>query len=161
MKAFFLSIIAILIFGVGIHFLFFRTTEHAPQDASEPFQKTPTQNIFTEETTATKNTATPPIVDIPAQQRKDEVEISSIDTSEALWAVIYANDGGKPGSIVSEVLIPAGIHENIALEPPTDEDKIYIALHTDGGATGVFEFPGSDVALAMDGLVFVYPVVLK
>lgn len=63
------------------------------------------------------------------------------------WVIIYGDEGGQPGKIISETIPPfeAGTFENnvFILRTPLINGRYFAVLHTEDD-NGSFDFPGSD-----------------
>ena len=74
--------------------------------------------------------------------------------------VIHADAEGKPGQVLGKTAVAAGETENVivmldrAVEPGT---PLWAMLHVDEGVQGVYEFPGTDGPVEIDGAVVMVP----
>ncbi len=80
--------------------------------------------------------------------------------TQAGWMVIHADNNGAPGAVLGHANLPAGTTDNIIVtldEPISGEMKLWAMLHIDEGAMGVYEFPGPDAPVKVDGAVVMSP----
>ncbi|MBC7237864.1 MAG: PQQ-dependent sugar dehydrogenase, partial [Chloroflexi bacterium] len=76
------------------------------------------------------------------------------------WMVIHAEaPGGGPGPVIGHTAISDGL--NISVKVPIDVSNatqtLYAMLHYDRGTMGVYEFPGADVPVQVDGRIAMAP----
>ncbi len=98
---------------------------------------------------------------VPAQVVTDTVVATSVVAEVDGWLVIHADGGGKPGPVIGQALVPAGLSVNVSV--PVDAmgvtPVLYPMLHVDTGEVGVYEFgtvEGADgpVMVGDNALVF-------
>ncbi len=85
----------------------------------------------------------------------NRVEVDSIRTAQDGWAVVHLDQNGEPGQIIGRTRVTAG--ENPDVQIAVDQNQVtsmlWIMLHVDTGAQGVFEFPGPDVPVTENGQI--------
>jgi uncharacterized protein (DUF302 family) len=110
------------------------------------------------ETFATAATSAPP----PSVTVADQTLVTTtVTVAEAVsegpgWVVIHADDAGSPGAVIgNSAQLTAGINSNLTVEidSAAATETLYAMLHTDAGAVGVYEFPGPDSPVVVDGTV--------
>ncbi len=107
---------------------------------------------------------TPPVQTPPAepsvtannqQAAAGSVTVAAVTATEAGWMAIHAASASGPGEVIGQVEVPAGSVTNVLV--PIDEAKatttLYAMLHVDKGQTGVYEFPGPDAPVTLNGEV--------
>jgi hypothetical protein len=69
------------------------------------------------------------------------------------WLVIHADSAGAPGPVIGWAAVPDGLTRNLVvkLDPSKATPILYAMLHIDAGKVGVYEFPGPDVPVMVDG----------
>jgi hypothetical protein len=69
------------------------------------------------------------------------------------WLVLYNDNKGKPGEIISETHIPDGVTYDVRLMGNDNRTTpvMYVILHADMGKIGVFEYPGPDEPVSVNG----------
>jgi hypothetical protein len=69
------------------------------------------------------------------------------------WLVIHADSSGSPGPVIGWAAVPDGLTRNLVvkLDPSKATPTLYAMLHIDAGTVGVYEFPGADVPVMVDG----------
>lgn len=89
----------------------------------------------------------------------DTVTVPQVTATEAGWLVIHVNDNGAPGAVIGQTAVEAGTNENVMVEVDAQEvtETLFAMLHVDAGESGVYEFPGPDVPVQVDGDVVVRP----
>jgi sugar lactone lactonase YvrE len=97
-----------------------------------------------------------------SDQESDGKSVTVANTMAAVdgWMVIHLDEDDKPGPVLGQSQVMAGANHNIVviLDPPLEgETKLWAMLHVDGGAAGVYEFPGSDGPVVIDGAVVMTP----
>jgi len=75
------------------------------------------------------------------------------------WLVIHADADGSPGSVIGHQIVIDGRNEGVVVEIDRVQatDTLYAMLHTDAGELGIFEFPGPDEPVTVDGDVVTVP----
>lgn len=97
-----------------------------------------------------------------SDQESDGSSVTVDSTTAAAdgWMVIHSDDNGKPGPVLGQTAVPAGMTDNVVvmLDPAmTAGSTLWAMLHVDAGEMGVYEFPGADVPVTMDGQVVMAP----
>jgi hypothetical protein len=71
------------------------------------------------------------------------------------WLVIHAQESGRPGPVLGFTHLRAGTNNNVivVIDASKATETVYAMLHQDIGAYGVYEFPGVDAPVAIDGRV--------
>lgn len=62
------------------------------------------------------------------------------------WLVIYRAVDGEADSVIGQLPLAAGLHENVEVSVDTDNvtAQLFAGVHLDVGAEGVFDYPGED-----------------
>ncbi|MEZ4728474.1 MAG: spondin domain-containing protein [Caldilineaceae bacterium] len=107
--------------------------------------------------TATEPAAlTPSVTVIDQPINNDTVTVAEAVSDGPGWVVIHADDNGAPGPVIghSEQLTD-GVNSELVIDIDTGAatDTLYAMLHTDAGEAGVYEFPGPDSPVTVDGEV--------
>jgi hypothetical protein len=95
------------------------------------------------------------------------VLISSVTASQDGWVVVHeSNPDGtvKVPDNIGKVQVKAGTTTNLSI--PLDKQvangaKLWPMLHIDVGQPGVYEFPGPDVPVVVNGEIVMMPVVVN
>lgn len=71
------------------------------------------------------------------------------------WIVIHAQENGRPGPVLGFAHLRAGTNNNVivVIDASKATETVYAMLHQDVGNYGVYEFPGVDAPVAIDGRV--------
>jgi len=141
----------VLFVGAGCNTAEERTTKKQ-QDL-----RTASTEMLSEETKASVSVSETPVIEIKDQSIEQETfAVSHVFSPEDAWLVLYADDGGKPGTIVHTIPLESGELFDIEIDMPIDTPGTYFAvLHVDMGVQETFEFPGPDVAMDVGGKVVV------
>lgn len=104
--------------------------------------------------------AAQPSLTLEDQPRGDGVMIKSLTLDKPGFVVVHKDGGGKPGPVIgNSKVIPAGTFNNVKV--PFDSAqagaRVFPMLHYDNG-NGIYEFPGPDGPVKVDGKVLVGPV---
>jgi plastocyanin len=69
------------------------------------------------------------------------------------WIAIHSDENDEPGEVVGVEALEAGRYMDVAVGIETDRatDILHAILHIDSGQVGVFEYPGPDEPLAVEG----------
>ncbi len=82
------------------------------------------------------------------------VEINKVTSDGPGWVVVYSSDAnGAPGEVIGYAPVPAGTTWDVRVnvEAGRATKVLFAKLHQDKGTPGVFEFPGPDSPVAVDG----------
>jgi plastocyanin len=74
------------------------------------------------------------------------------------FVVVHADADGAPGPVIGHAPLPEGTSRGLVVlldEPLTGNATVWPMLHVDAGEPGVYEFPGPDVPVTVDGEVVV------
>jgi uncharacterized protein YraI len=87
------------------------------------------------------------------------VTVPSAVATQPGWVVIHRDEGGAPGAVIGQVAVDAGVNNNVVVPINVDmaTNTLFAMLHVDEGQAGVYEFPGADVPVMVDGNVVVRP----
>jgi plastocyanin len=73
------------------------------------------------------------------------------------WIVIHTNTAeNTPGPVIGHAMVMAGENRDVRVtlsETPAPGDRLWPMLHIDAGQMGVYEFPGADTPVRMDGQI--------
>jgi len=86
----------------------------------------------------------------------DTVVISSVTSVKPGWVAIFADDNGKPGTLIGYIGMPIGTSMDlkVPVDPNKLTDSMIAMLMINVGKEGKFEYPGVDVpAMGKDGVV--------
>ena len=78
------------------------------------------------------------------------VNITRATTNQPGWMVIHADKDGKPGPVIGQTAIPAGLSANVKVQvdPAGMTEVLHAMLHVDAGEVGKYEFPdGPDMPM--------------
>jgi hypothetical protein len=105
-------------------------------------------------------------ITVTPQPAGNSVTIASVKADSDGWLVIHEIKNGKPvvPESIGYVAVKAGTTENVEVKLNKDVaagSKILTMLHVDKGATGAYEFPGSDVPVMVDGKPVVKPMPIQ
>jgi transforming growth factor-beta-induced protein len=92
------------------------------------------------------------------------VTVDSATVTTAGWLVIHADADGRPGPVLGQAALAPGTTENVVvmLDEPLDEDAtVWAMLHVDEGQVGVYEFPGPDVPVQVEGMIAMSPIIVS
>jgi len=97
----------------------------------------------------------------------DTVIVSSVTASQDGWVVVHeSNPDGSillPG-IIGKTQIKAGTTTNLAIvldKQVANGAKLWPMLHIDVGQIGVYEFPGPDVPVVVNGDIVMVPIIVN
>ncbi len=77
------------------------------------------------------------------------------------FVVVHLDEDGGPGPVLGHVDIPEGTSSNVTVTLDTGLDSsatVWPMLHLDAGEVGVYEFPGADGPVLVDGEVVMLPI---
>ncbi len=82
-----------------------------------------------------------------------ELVINRVQSPGDGWIVIHAASGanGEPGDVLGSAPVKAGVSTDVLVKVSSVAPELVAMLHVDKGALGVFEFPGVDEPLLVDG----------
>ncbi|HRW05961.1 MAG TPA: fasciclin domain-containing protein [Caldilineaceae bacterium] len=103
---------------------------------------------------------TPSVTAIDQGSNGTNVAVLQAVAAQAGWIVIHADNNGAPGAVLGHTSLPAGTTDNIIVtldEPISGEVPLWAMLHVDEGEAGVYEFPGPDSPVTVDGEVVMQP----
>ncbi len=94
----------------------------------------------------------------------NSVTAAEVYSNGAGWLVVFADNGGRPGTILGHAAVKDGDNQDVVV--PIDSshatELLYGLLLSDQGQAGVFEFPGPDkVVIYDDGIILKSFVILK
>jgi hypothetical protein len=98
--------------------------------------------------------------------RNNTVVIDSVTVSQDGWVVVHpSNPDGtiKVPDNIGKAPVKAGTTTNLQItldRPAVTGEKVWPMLHIDAGAPGVYEFPGVDAPVVVNGEVVMMPVFL-
>lgn len=75
------------------------------------------------------------------------------------WLVVHAQADGKPGPVLGYSPVADGENHGVTvtIDAVNVTSTLYAMLHTDAGEVGIYEFPGPDGPVAVDGKVVTPP----
>jgi uncharacterized surface protein with fasciclin (FAS1) repeats len=82
------------------------------------------------------------------------VVVPELFVTENGWVVIHRDDAGSPGAVIGYTFVEAGPHYDVVVDLTEDLDGdtvLWAMLHIDAGEAGVYEFPGADAPVQLDG----------
>lgn len=82
-----------------------------------------------------------------------QLTIAEVDSPGSGWLVVHVQTDGKPGAVLGYAPVKAGVNTNVIVKVDDSEATpvLYAMLHTDAGQIGVYEFPGADAPVQVDG----------
>jgi hypothetical protein len=90
--------------------------------------------------------------------RDQKIAMSAVTIAEVLsdgpgWLVIHADSSGAPGPVIGHAAVRDGLTRNLVvnLDASKATPVLFAMLHTDAGKVGVYEFPGADAPVIVDG----------
>jgi len=117
-------------------------------------QAGPTENAYVLVATATSAAAMNAAVTVVDQSVDGgKVTIAEVDSSAAGWLVIHADNNGSPGTVLGYTAVKTGVNKDVVVTLDDSEATpvLYAMLHLDAGQAGVYEFPGADAPVMVDG----------
>jgi len=102
-----------------------------------------------------EDTETPRVaVDDQALGDDATVTVREVVAAAPSWIVIHRELAGAPGPVIGITAVPAGVSNDVVVtldqEPPAGT-RLFAILHADEGEEGVYEFPGADDPISVDG----------
>ncbi len=95
-----------------------------------------------------------PEIEVSDQEVMDGTVVVDLVVSDGPgWIVIHADDDGSPGEVIGYEAVSDGENMDVEVEIDTDlvTETLYAMLHVDAEVVGVFEFPGDDVPVQVEG----------
>jgi heme/copper-type cytochrome/quinol oxidase subunit 2 len=95
-----------------------------------------------------------PSVKVNSQAIVDsKVVIETVVSDGNGWLVVHAQADGKPGPVIGYAPVKDGRNANVfvSVDSSRATGSLFAMLHTDAGSTGVYEFPGPDAPVKVDG----------
>ncbi|MHB8857655.1 MAG: COG4315 family predicted lipoprotein [Bellilinea sp.] len=82
-----------------------------------------------------------------------QLTVAEVDSPRPGWLVIHVQTDGKPGAVLGYTPVKAGVNTNVMVMVDDSEATpvLYAMLHADAGKVGVYEFPGADAPVQVDG----------
>ncbi len=83
----------------------------------------------------------------------NEIVIEKVVSNGPGWAVVYADNGGRPGLIIGFAPLAEGLNTavTISLQDTDLTETLFIWLHEDTGDIGEFEYPQADDVIRVEG----------
>ncbi len=88
------------------------------------------------------------------------VVITGVNMFDDGWVVIHATKSdGTPGVVIGHAPVKKGgdTHIAVKIDPTKATPQLIAMAHEDNGAVGVYEFPGADKPLSVDGSIVMEP----
>ncbi|MCP1716220.1 glucose/arabinose dehydrogenase/plastocyanin [Methanocalculus alkaliphilus] len=87
------------------------------------------------------------------------VRIDQVISAGPGWIVIHAEENGTPGPVIGYAPVEDGVSEDlmVTIDLRDATETLFAMLHIDAGVIGVYEFPGEDVPVFVDGEMVVEP----
>jgi uncharacterized surface protein with fasciclin (FAS1) repeats len=82
------------------------------------------------------------------------VVVPELFVTENGWVVIHRDDAGSPGAVIGYTFVEAGPHYDVIVNLTEDLDGdtvLWAMLHIDAGEAEVYEFPGADTPVQLEG----------
>ena len=85
----------------------------------------------------------------------DQIVLERVVVPVEAWVAVYFDDNGQLGRVIGFAELDAGVNENVVVPVETSlvTPILLITIHQDLGEPGVFDFPGDDALLAVDGQI--------
>ncbi|MFO7966155.1 MAG: PQQ-dependent sugar dehydrogenase [Archaeoglobaceae archaeon] len=91
----------------------------------------------------------------------DQVNIDSVYFDEPGYVVVHRDDNGSPGAVIGHSDLISGEMQDLMVNVSGDiTPTVYPMLHYDDG-DGVYDFPGNDSPVSVDGQVVVKSITLS
>ncbi len=83
------------------------------------------------------------------------VVIAKVVSQGPGWMTIHAQDKGAIGPVIGYEHVNPGENDNVVVKIDTQKATpvLYAMLHVDAGKIGVYEFPGADVPVMLNGVM--------
>jgi hypothetical protein len=113
----------------------------------------PTQAPTWTATPVSLKTLVPAIVVSDQSAMNGTVTASSVVAIQPGWLAIATDVDGSPGITLGYSPVAPGVDSNVVvtIDLMHATSKLWAVLHVDGGTVGVWEFPGPDVAVQVNG----------
>jgi hypothetical protein len=87
------------------------------------------------------------------------VTVQNVVAAEDGWMNIHRSANGTFGEVIGHTFVQAGTTENVVVPIEVDQatETLHAMLHVDAGQEGVYEFPGPDQPVLVDGEIVVQP----
>ncbi len=75
------------------------------------------------------------------------IAIDSVISAEPGWLALFTDDEGLPGALLGHEAVPAAeeVALTVQIDPYAATTTLHARLHLDGGISGEFEYPGTDM----------------
>ena len=85
------------------------------------------------------------VLDVFDQKRAKTIELTHVVTPGPSWVVVYAEEAGKPGRVLSRSSLAAtdAIDVAVPFNAAAGASAVFVAIHADTGVPGVFEYGSS------------------
>lgn len=102
---------------------------------------------------------TPSVTVQDQQLRTGVVTIEQVDAAQQGWIVVHRQENNQPGAVIGHAAVSEGENRNVGVSVDQNmaTDTLYAMLHADLGQGGVYEFPGADSPVQIDGQTVVQP----
>jgi hypothetical protein len=95
-----------------------------------------------------------PSVTVSDQAVRDgSIVVAEVASSGPGWIVIHSEAAGKPGPVAGYAKVADGANRDVIVKIDTAvaTPRLFAMLHLDAGTVGVYEFPGADKPVMVDG----------
>lgn len=125
-------------------------------------QPTPAPATPTAAPAPTEPAPTQPPGVTPSIQANDQplenntITVERVVAAQDGWIVVHLDENGRPGPVIGHTAVSAGESANVQVpldQPPSPGTMIWPMLHIDAGSIGVYEFPGPDSPVTVDGQI--------
>ena len=120
----------------------------APMETAVSEAPEPTSTAVPRPTVTPQPTPVIPQITVEDQPLTEEgvLVMDSVTSTDPGWIALFTYDGGVPGTVLGYTAVPAGESESvsISLDPRAATTTLFARLHSDGGTSGRFEYPGTD-----------------
>lgn len=122
-----------------------------PEQPMQPAQPEPTQPAEPAgDVTPSVQVEDQPVVD-------GSIVVPLVVAAQDGWIVIHTNTPeNRPGPVIGHAMVMEGENEDVRVtlsSTPVAGDMLWPMLHVDAGQIGVYEFPGADTPVQVDGQV--------
>ncbi len=96
---------------------------------------------------------TPSVTVSDQADNNDSVTIAKVVSNGPGWLVIHKDASGAPGAVIGYAAVKNGENDNVVvkIDSYSGSPTLYAMLHIDAGKVGVYQFPGPDVPVMVDG----------